>query len=179
MRELKFRLILSSLNRRRLGTQSDQTLLNIIQNSEFTKYQWSPRAWSVTGSKSNWQLATWSADGPVLICRLSLTCLPPSSVHHEFIAFLLLLLLSRSVLSDSGTPWTVAHQAPLSMGLSRQEYWSGLVFPSPGDLPLPGIKPTSPVWQPESLPLSHLGSPVIIYYLHTRAHTHIYHLSPV
>ena len=41
------------------------------------------------------------------------------------------------------TPWTVAHQAPLSMGFSRQEYWSGLSFPSPGDLLDPGIKPTS------------------------------------
>ena len=39
------------------------------------------------------------------------------------------------------TPWTVAHQAPPSMGFSRQEYWSGLPFPSPGDLPNPGIKP--------------------------------------
>ena len=43
------------------------------------------------------------------------------------------------------TPWTVAHQAPLSMGFSRQEYWSGLPFPPPGDLPNPGIKPASPV----------------------------------
>ena len=50
-------------------------------------------------------------------------------------------------LSDVGffvTPWTIACQAPLSMGLSRQEYWSGLPFPTPGDLPDPGIKPTSP-----------------------------------
>ena len=43
-----------------------------------------------------------------------------------------------------GTPWTVACQIPLSMGFSRQEYWSGLPFPSPGDLPDPGIKSTSP-----------------------------------
>ena len=41
------------------------------------------------------------------------------------------------------TPWTVAHQAPLSMGFSRQEYWSGLPHPAPGDLPNPGIEPTS------------------------------------
>ena len=41
-------------------------------------------------------------------------------------------------------PWTVAHQTPLPMGFPRQEYWSGLPFPSPGDLPNPGIKPTSP-----------------------------------
>ena len=49
------------------------------------------------------------------------------------------------------TPWTVAHQAPLSKGLSRQEYWSGLPFPSPGDLPNPGIKPKSPALQADSL----------------------------
>ena len=42
------------------------------------------------------------------------------------------------------TPWTVAHQAPLFMGFSRQEYWSGLPFPSAGDLPNPGIEPESP-----------------------------------
>ena len=42
------------------------------------------------------------------------------------------------------TPWTVAHQAPPSMDFSRQEYWSGLPFPSPGDLPYPGIEPGSP-----------------------------------
>ena len=49
------------------------------------------------------------------------------------------------------TPWTVAGQAPLSMGFSRQEYWSGLPFPSPGDLPNPGIEPWSPAWQVDAL----------------------------
>ena len=48
-----------------------------------------------------------------------------------------------SVVFDSATLWTGAHQAPLSMGFPRQEYWSGLPFPSPGDLPDPGIKSTS------------------------------------
>ena len=48
-----------------------------------------------------------------------------------------------SVMSNSLTPWTVAHQAPLSMEFSRQEYWSGLTCPPPGDLPDPGIEPTS------------------------------------
>ena len=47
------------------------------------------------------------------------------------------------------TPWTVACQAPLSMRFSRQEYWSGLPFPSPGDLPDPGIEPGSPTLQAE------------------------------
>ena len=56
------------------------------------------------------------------------------------------------------TPWTVAHQAPLSMGFSRQEYWSGLPCPPPGDLPNPGIEPTSPVLQVNALLLSHQGN---------------------
>ena len=47
-----------------------------------------------------------------------------------------------SVMSDSETPWTGAHQAPLSVGFSRQEHWSGLPCPPPGNLPNPGIKPT-------------------------------------
>ena len=55
-------------------------------------------------------------------------------------------------MSDSATLWTVALQAPLSMGFSRQEYWSGLPFPSPGDLPNPGIEPKSPTLQADSLP---------------------------
>ena len=55
------------------------------------------------------------------------------------------------------TPWTVAYQAPLSMGFSRQEYWSGLPFPSPGDLPNPGIKPGSPALQTDALPSEPLG----------------------
>ena len=50
------------------------------------------------------------------------------------------------------TPWTVIRQAPLSMEFSRQEYWSGLPFPSPGDLPDPGIEPRSPALQADSLP---------------------------
>ena len=54
--------------------------------------------------------------------------------------------------SDSATPWTVALQAPLFMGFSRQEYWSGLPFPSPGDFLYPGTEPMSPALQAESLP---------------------------
>ena len=49
--------------------------------------------------------------------------------------------LSHSVVSDSATPWTVACQAPLPMVFSRQEYWNGLSFPTPGDLPDPGMEP--------------------------------------
>ena len=50
------------------------------------------------------------------------------------------------------TPWTVACQSPLSMEFSKREYWTGLPFPSPGDLPNPGLKPRSPALQADSLP---------------------------
>ena len=57
------------------------------------------------------------------------------------------------------TPWTVAYQAPPSMGFSRQEYWSGLAFPSPGDLPDPGIEPGSPALQTDALLSEPPGKP--------------------
>ena len=57
------------------------------------------------------------------------------------------------------TPWTEACQAALPMGFSRQEDWSGLPCPSPGDLPVPGIKPVSRALQEDSSSQSHLGSP--------------------
>ena len=57
------------------------------------------------------------------------------------------------------TPWTVAYQAPPSMEFSRQEYWSGLPFPSPGDLPDPGIAPGSPAFQADALTSEPPGKP--------------------
>ena len=57
------------------------------------------------------------------------------------------------------TPWTVVYQAPPSMGFSRQECWSGLTFPSPGDLPDPGIEPRSPALQADALPSEPPGKP--------------------
>ena len=57
------------------------------------------------------------------------------------------------------TPWTVDNQAPPSMGFSRQEYWSGLPFPSPGDLPDPGIEPRSPALQADALTSEPPGKP--------------------
>ena len=62
------------------------------------------------------------------------------------------------------TPWTVACWAPLSMRFFRKEYWSGLPFLSPGDLPDPGIESQCPALQAGSLPLSYLGSPFIPYF---------------
>ena len=56
-------------------------------------------------------------------------------------------------------PWTVACQAPLSMGFSTQEYWNGLPFPSPGDLPNPGIEPGSPALQADALSSEPPGKP--------------------
>ena len=58
------------------------------------------------------------------------------------------------------TPWTITNPAPLSMGFSRQEYWSGLPFPSPGDLPDLGIEPGSPALQEDSLPSEPPGKPI-------------------
>ena len=58
------------------------------------------------------------------------------------------------------TPWTGAYQAPLYMGFSRQEYQSGLPFPSPGDLPDPGIEPGSPALQADALPSEPTGKPL-------------------
>ena len=58
------------------------------------------------------------------------------------------------------TPWTSAHQAPLSMGFSRWEYWHGLPFPSPGDLANPWIEPGSPAWQADSLQTELRGMPI-------------------
>ena len=70
------------------------------------------------------------------------------------------VVLSHSVVSNSFvTPWTVASQAPLSMGSPRQEYWRGLPFPSPGDPPDPGIEPGSGHGQEGSLSLRQQGSP--------------------
>ena len=65
------------------------------------------------------------------------------------------------------TPWTAAHQAPLSMGFCRQEYWSGLPFPSSGDLPEPEIKPWSPELQVDSLPTELPGTPFYLFILAT------------
>ena len=77
-----------------------------------------------------------------MVCELYLNC----------------VCLSFSCAQFFETPWTVACQAPLSIEFSRQEYWSGLPFPTPGDLPHPGIEPGA--LEADSLPLSHQGSPV-------------------
>ena len=70
-------------------------------------------------------------------------------------------LVAKSCLTLN-TPWIVACQAPLSMGFSRQEYWSGLPFPSPRDLPDPGIEPRSPALEVDSLPSEPPGKPSLM-----------------
>ena len=67
-----------------------------------------------------------------------------------------------SVMSDSGILWTVACQAPLSLGCSRQEYWSGLPCSPPGDLPNPGVELRSPALQMDSLPSEPPGKRVVL-----------------
>ena len=63
--------------------------------------------------------------------------------------------------NSSVTPWTVIHQAPLSVGFPRQKYWSGLPFLSLGDLPDLGLEPVSPPLWADSLPLNNQGSPLL------------------
>ena len=97
---------------------------------------------ALTNPPYSWHLEPWS---------LNTTCGELTAPEAS-----LLLLLSRRVMSGSSvTPWAAAPQAPLSLGFPRQEYWSGLPLPSPGDLPAPGITDTSLASQVASLPLSH------------------------
>ena len=79
--------------------------------------------------------------------------------------FLLLKCLLLSCVQLFATPWIIVHQAPLSMGFPRQEYWSGLPFPSPGDTPDPGMELSSPALQANSLPSEPLGKPYFTTYM--------------
>ena len=81
---------------------------------------------------------------------------PGLPVHHQLPEFTQIRFRHDQLFA---TPWTVVHQAPLSMGFSKQEYWSGLPFPSSGDLPDPGIKPGSPAPQADTLPSEPPGKP--------------------
>ena len=91
-------------------------------------------------------LTRWTFVGKVMsllfnmLSRLVITFLPMSKVKVK----------SLSRVQLFATPWTAAYQASSFMGFSRQEYWSGLPFPSPGDLPDPGIEPRSPALQADT-----------------------------
>ena len=82
-----------------------------------------------------------------------------SAAAREIITLLLLEVKSLSRVRLFATPWTVVYQAPQSTEFSRQEYWSGLPFPSPGDLPNRGIEPGSPCLQADTLPSEPPGKP--------------------
>ena len=103
----------------------------------------------------NWD----NSDGPYMLqipCGPGWGCQPVLQVHLAHLILLsptlpLVMRVSHSVMPDSlGPLWTAAHQASLSMECSRQEYWSGLPFPSPGNLSDSGIESESPAWQANS-----------------------------
>ena len=73
-----------------------------------------------------------------------------------------LVALVFGLIQHFETPWTAARQDPLSMEFSRQEFWSGLPCPSPGDLPDPGIEPGSPTLQADSVPTEPRGKPILV-----------------
>ena len=84
------------------------------------------------------------------------------SPHRTVKTHMMWMPFSHSVVSNSVTPWTAGLQAPLSLEFSRQEYWSGLPFPSPGYLPNPGSEssfPVSPALKVDSLPTEPMGKP--------------------
>ena len=83
---------------------------------------------------------------------------PPSRGRGSLTCDAGVLCYSLSCVQLFATPWTATHQAPLSMGFFRQEYWSGFPFPPPGDLPHLGIEPTSPALQADSLPYEPFGT---------------------
>ena len=113
-----------------------------------------------------WDLVPWPGiepGPPVLGARR-----PPGKSLQSFLRFCVyvcetyecaMCVLSHSVVSDSLRPYGLACQAPVSMGFSRQQYWSGLPCPPPGDLPTPGIEPRSPALQVYSLPIEPPGNP--------------------
>ena len=99
-----------------------------------------------------------SRESRTWVLDILLTC--PISLVKSFQFSYLWTVMCVCVFSVQlfATPWTVAHQDPLSMEFPRQEYWSGLLFSFAGHLSNPGIEPASPAWQADSLPLSYLWS---------------------
>ena len=100
----------------------------------------------------------------LFLCLFSVSCV----IFQKEFSFLPCVLSRCSHVQLFLTLWSIAHQAPLAMGFSKQEYWSGLPFPSPGDLPDPGIEALSsvpPALAGQSLPLSYPGSPIFFFFL--------------
>ena len=93
-----------------------------------------------------------------VLLSLQVSAAPPQSgCNHMYVC----VCLSLSCVQLFVTPWTVACQVPMSMEFSRQDYWSGLPFPSPGNLPDLRTVPSSPVWQSDSLPSEKPGEPAV------------------
>ena len=93
--------------------------------------------------------------------------------HTCIITYTIVLnVKSLSYVQLFATPWTVTYQVPLSIGFSRQEYWSGLPFPPPGDLPNPGVEPRSPTLQADALLSEPPGKPHTIVY-RLQSHTFV------
>ena len=108
-------------------------------------------------TSSGFRSSFWSGSSLLLWAHtLILSLLSLSSSYTGLVVFLCMCACPvASVMSDSATPWTVAYQAPPFMGFSRQKYWNGLLFPSPGDLPNPGL----PHCRQRLYHLSHQWSP--------------------
>ena len=112
------------------------------------------------------RVATSSSKGWIFPNQGSRLCLRHWQVDslplsHLGSPLLLIVVQSLSIVRLFATPWTAACQAPLSMRFSRQRYWSGLPFPSSGDLPNPGIEPRSPALQADSLPTELQEKPTV------------------
>ena len=126
--------------------------------------------------KSKIRATAWS----VLVTTLFLTVSSHGRMRRRQKAFWSLGgggVVTKSCLTLA-TPWTIACQAPLSVGYSRQEYWSGLPFPSPGDLPNPGIEPRPPALQADSLPPELQGKPWSLSYKGSNPFTGALHSQP-
>ena len=91
----------------------------------------------------------------IMFCEIIILCVNPPFLVWKKVR----KVKSLSHVQLFVTPWTIACQAPPSMGFSRQEHWSGLPFPSPGDLPDPGMDPGSPALQEDPLPSEPPGNP--------------------
>ena len=126
----------------------------LVKSVSWTIFQWGTGKVSAVLfiSRQSWATPENSSGfSAFMTSRLTLTPWPFASIvlNHLWKWKVKVKWLSRVWLFV--TPWTVAYQAPPSMGFSRQEYWSGVPFPSPGDLPDPGIEPGSPALQADAL----------------------------
>ena len=127
-----------------------------------------------------------------MLCSSVLCCTLPyhsrllhSTPDHSILYYSTLCYSHRCLVAKScptlATPWPIAYQASQSMGFSRQEYWSGLPFPSPGDLLNPGTEPRSPALQADSLPTELQGKPntlVLLIFLHIMKEKTLLHPLP-